>query len=308
MPHVLCLCWSSPRRRFCRSAPGFFLGGGRTASARSCHCLALRPRRSSSPSRRLQRCTPLATSRGPPCSSLAGVPQPAPRGPVAPWLPPPRLQPRGVATASWEPEACPHCGRHWITLTSRTPLDPSTEISVAASPFIDTCPGDGLPRLVLSFDGGARATASGDARVAGAGAVLWSLSPRDLSLTLRAEAWVALPGEAWAPIAEAWGLHLALQLLLRAGEACLPCQVVGDNLAVMRFAAAQGSLRNPAHEGILSPSLAQLALRGIEPSWLAVRRRFNKAADSRATAAVQWAAVLAAEGTLTPVARSVWYW
>ena len=179
---------------------------------------------------------------------------------------------------------------------------------MAASPYIEAGPGDGLPRLILSFDGGARAIAPGGARVAGAGAVLWSLSPRDLSLTLRAEAWAALPGEAWAPIAEAWGLHLALQLLLRAGEPCLSCQVVGDNLAVLRFAAAQGSLRNPAHEGILSPTLSQLALRGIDPTWLAVRRRFNKAADLRATAAVHWAAGLAAAGTLDPVARSVWHW
>ena len=144
--------------------------------------------------------------------------------------------------------------------------------------------------------------------MAGAGAVLWALSPRDCTLTLRAEAWAALPGEAWAPIAEAWGLHLALHLLLQVGHACLPCQIVGGNLAVLRFGAAQGSLRNPAHEGVLAPTLSQLALQGVEPDWLAVRRRFNKAADNRATAAVAWAATLAAAGTLTPVVRAVWHW
>ena len=145
-------------------------------------------------------------------------------------------------------------------------------------------------------------------RVAGAGALLWSLSPRDLSLTLRAEAWVALPGEQWAPIAEAWGLYLALQLLLHVRQPCLACQIVGDNLSVLRFAAAQGSLRNPAHEGLLAPALSQLALHGIAPEWLAVRRRFNKAADARATAAVHWAAGLAATGATKPLARSVWHW
>ena len=103
-------------------------------------------------------------------------------------------------------------------------------------------------------------------------------------------------------------MHLALQLLLRVGSAHLPCQVVGDNLSVIRFAAAQGSLRDPAHEGLLAPSLAQLALRGIAPSWVAVRRRFNSAADARATAAVQWAASLAAAGFRTPLVRSTWHW
>ena len=174
--------------------------------------------------------------------------------------------------------------------------------------MIDTCLGDGLPRFLLAFDGGARSLPSGHGRVAGAGALLWSLSPHDLTLSLRAEAWAALPGEDWSPVAEAWGLHLALQLLMKVGSAHHPCQVIGDNLSVVRFAAAQGSLRNPTHEGLLSPSLAQLALRGIEPVWLAVRRRFNSAADARATAAVHWAASLAAAGIRTPLVRATWHW
>ena len=221
----------------------------------------------------------------------------------------PRLQPTCVASVTWQTGRCGCCGAHHATLVAGEDLPAGAELSVAHSgPLAGAPSADGLPRVLVTFDGGARDVASRPGRVAGAAALLWSLSPDDLCLSLRAEAWAALPGEAWSPVAEAWGLHLGLQLLLQVATPGASVQVVGDNLSVVRFGAAQGSLRDPSHEGLLAPSLAQLALRGISPMWTAVRRRFNAAADARATEAVQWVATLAAADTSSPVVRPAWRW
>ena len=57
-------------------------------------------------------------------------------------------------------------------------------------------------------------------------------------LVVRGEASVALPNERWAPVAEAWGIRLALLLIQRAPPGCRSVHVAGDNVAVVRFAAA----------------------------------------------------------------------
>ena len=154
---------------------------------------------------------------------------------------------------------------------------------------------DAATEFVVSFDGGARRDAELDARVAGAGAILWRTSPLGVAQEV-GRAQVALPSEAWSPIAEAWGLRLALHLACRHVEAGHSLRVVGDNVAVVRFGAAQGRLRNPDHEALISPVLCEALVRGVRLSWAAVRRRYNRAADAVATEGVRWAARLARVG------------
>eukprot|EP00974_Lingulodinium_polyedra_P054646 5257027-Lingulodinium_polyedra.AAC.1 len=57
----------------------------------------------------------------------------------------------------------------------------------------------------------------------------------------------------------------------------------GDNLGVVRFCAGTGRLTEPELHGILDRELGRLAATGRPTSWIAVRRRYNKAADEAAT-------------------------
>ena len=155
---------------------------------------------------------------------------------------------------------------------------------------------------IVAFDGGARRDADIDARVAGAGAIIWTLGANGEVQEI-ARACAALPGESWSPIAEAWGLRLALLLAVRHVRPGRRLRVVGDNVAVIRFGAAQGRLRNPDHESLISPVLCDALLRSIHLSWTAVRRRYNRAADAVATEGVRWAARLATTGEIAPRVR-----
>ena len=76
--------------------------------------------------------------------------------------------------------------------------------------------------------------------------------------------------------------------------------VAGDNLAVVRYGAAQGRLHRPEMQGILESVLAKLPAAGWSISWLAMRRCFNGAADKLATAALDVASVLAQAGKMVP--------
>ena len=69
---------------------------------------------------------------------------------------------------------------------------------------------------------------------------------------VRGEATVALPSERWSPIAEAWGTSLALCFIEEAPADCKSVHVAGDNLAVVRFAAAQRTLHDPSHKGVIA--------------------------------------------------------
>ena len=79
-----------------------------------------------------------------------------------------------------------------------------------------------------------------------------------------------------------------------------------DNLAVIRYCAAQGRLRRPAMQAVVEPGLAALERGGWHVAWQAVRRRLNMAADSAAAEAVQWAGSLRAEGVTAPRVRVRW--
>ena len=125
--------------------------------------------------------------------------------------------------------------------------------------------------------------------------------------TILAHTEVALPGEEHAQVAEAWGCHAALHLLLHLRPVHRQARVSGDNLAVVRYGAGMARLRRPAMQGLLGPSISQLECAGWTLDWRAVRRRLNTAADAIATAGVTTAARLAQQGSWAPATRTVWH-
>ena len=123
-------------------------------------------------------------------------------------------------------------------------------------------------------------------RVAGAAAVLWGSVGANGDRIVLATARVLLPAEAHAQVAEAWVGRLPFALLRSHRALAGATLVIGDNLAVVRFGASEGTLCKLALCAVLGPEIARCAQQGITPDWLAVRRRHNGAADSVATLAV----------------------
>ena len=183
-----------------------------------------------------------------------------------------------------------------------------TEVTVPESgPFLGGAHGD--PPFTVSFDGGARIVDGQP--VAGACAVLWTCTVRsgasdDSGWSRCAVATAALPLERSPGVAEAWGLRLALTLLGRVGDGERRARVVGDNLAVIRYGAAQGRLHNPSMEALVAPLLGRLALGGWALDFAAVRRRFNSVADGGATEALMAARRRLDDGRVAPYVECRW--
>ena len=92
---------------------------------------------------------------------------------------------------------------------------------------------------------------------------------------------------------------MALELLDLGGDRARgPATIVGDNLPVVRYCADAGRLRRSHLHTILDGPLAARACSGCSTEWLAVRRRFNTAADAAATEACERAAQAAEAGRL----------
>ena len=214
------------------------------------------------------------------------------------WWPMPL--PHGTPNATWEVGACDQCRAVRLRLVACIPLAPGSPVWAEGAPHLVSGGPDGVG-VEVTFDGGARSVSG--TQVAGAGVVLWARQPAGLyapALLLRIE----LPGESTAPVAEAWGLRGACRVLAAHGSRFLPvglpgrfARVVGDNLAVVRFAACSGRLHDWHLQGLLEEPLASLAALGWAVEWLAARRRFNQAADAEATAAVMEAGRRAAIGS-----------
>jgi len=139
-------------------------------------------------------------------------------------------------------------------------LAPGTEVTtLPCALFTDHTPEE--DHYLLTFDGGAREVDQEE--VSSAAAILWG--PRDGAgdrQRLRVAS-VQLPGTRNSQVAEAWGLRLACLLLLMEGGRTAGVRgatIAGDNLAVIRYGAAQGRLHRPGMQGLLEQVLARLAL------------------------------------------------
>jgi hypothetical protein len=112
-------------------------------------------------------------------------------------------------------------------------------------------------------------------------------------------AFLALPHGDNAQLAEAMGGRLAINLLRASAADRRQASIAGDNLPVIRYCAGTSRLHNPDLHEHLDQGLADLAVEGWDVTWVAVRRRLNRAADACATAALHWAAHLATETDLS---------
>ena len=215
------------------------------------------------------------------------------------WWPQPRAD-EASANASWEVSHCPECRKYAARLYAVRDIPAGEEIIARPCRTFLASPVRFL-RFLITFDGGAREIRG--RRVAGAGAILWG--PPDLNgdrPRLRVAS-IALPGEQFAQVAEAWGLRLGCLLLLGEGAGLdgeRTALMSGDNLPVIRYGAGQGRLHRPEMQGILESVLHQLPACGWRLEWVAVRRCFNAAADELATAALLFAADIAEGGSLLP--------
>eukprot|EP00974_Lingulodinium_polyedra_P110952 10730781-Lingulodinium_polyedra.AAC.1 len=91
-----------------------------------------------------------------------------------------------------------------------------------------------------------------------------------------------------------------LQHPLADGAASL---MVGDNLGVARYCAGTGRILEPELHGILDPHLGRLAANGQMNRWIAVRRRYNQAADEAASEGCKMAAEAARSGGVRRLER-----
>ena len=164
-------------------------------------------------------------------------------------------------------------------LVSRTSLAPGDEVTAAG--HVVGCGGAYQYAADVTFHGGVCMVRG--LRVGGAGATLWRPCGRTGTMRQVAAAAMALHGVADSQVAEAWGAHLAMALVLQLGDGVRRVRIFGDNLGVVRFCAAQGRLHRACAQAVLEPRLTQLALAGWQVSWRAVRRRLNMAADAEAT-------------------------
>ena len=218
------------------------------------------------------------------------------------WFPPPHIDP-DRANARWTVIRCTECGQHVARIVAVRDVPPEEEVCVDEQPHVLSSSDDSC-EFVGTFDGGARPHAG--TKVAGAGAWLWRRNDHGV-LVPYASVVVALPGETNAPRAEAHGCRALLLTLESSGARRRRASLAGDNLAVVRHAAAQGRLASQHVQGVIESVLQRVALAGWVLDWAAVRRRFNHAADEQATQGVQWARQLFDAGLRAPRSRVTWY-
>ena len=159
---------------------------------------------------------------------------------------------------------------------------------------------------IVSFDGGARHKSQDAAlpedgpRAVGAGAAIWGKADNNGVRPCLAQLTASVPSLSSSMAAEAVGLRAGLALAAYTLEGIGSVGVVGDNLPVIRLAAANGRVRTPGIWEILEEPLVHIATRQWQCHWHAVRRCYNKAADTLATIGTLKAVDQAAAGDWQP--------
>ena len=206
----------------------------------------------------------------------------------------------------WQSFRC-DCGTHWLVAQALRRIDAGALLAGPRPPNTAALPAPG--GMLLSFDGGAR-RGIGDAQleagedpVAGAGALLWSEPDIDGRRRLLARACVAAPAFRNSMLAEAVGLATGISLIRCFMGFPRPVTVLGDNLPLLRLAAATGRLRPDGMWAVVEAALMYVAAHGWSVDWVAVRRHRNCAADAAATHGVRDAL---RAGVSSPIVARVW--
>lgn len=219
------------------------------------------------------------------------------------WWPRPRVGDDHNAT--WELRRCRDCQTHAIILTAVKQIKKGSEIIVDRCCHVYHSERFTSPNFEVTFDGGAREIDG--QKVAGAGAALWSPTDHNGDRQRQQRTAMALPGEKHSPVAEAWGLRVAIDLLcnMRVPRSMRTARIAGDNLAVVRFGASLGKLARAYMHDIIDEALGRLIQQGWDIEWVPIRRRFNKEADAIATFAVRKARQLLHCNVLEPTSVAV---
>ena len=106
-------------------------------------------------------------------------------------------------------------------------------------------------------------------------------------------------------LAESAGLRLGLALAQRVLGHPVALEVLGDNLPVLRLAAANGRLRNDTCWQIFHEALMHTAAMRWAVKWIAVRRSQNKFADLLATRGTVTSVRICASGSSD---AHLWLW
>ena len=145
------------------------------------------------------------------------------------------------------------------------------------------------PEMLVSFDGGARHASTHNRlptdgpKGVGAGAALWGPVDATGRRQCLAQATISRPELTNSMTAETAGLRLGLALAACFGGTLGSLGVLGDNLPVIRQAAANGRVRTPGVWALLEEPILFIAMQSVRCKWYAVRRRYNMTADALAT-------------------------
>ena len=144
------------------------------------------------------------------------------------------------------------------------------------------------PPYMLSFAGGARHRSPNSVlppdgpRAVGAGAALWGIPDERGVRPCVAQLTLSAPNLSCSMMAEAVGLRAAIALATHVLRRPAHIGIVGDNLPVLRLAAANGRVRTPGIWETLEAPLLHVSFNGWKYLWTVVRRAYNTTADALA--------------------------
>ena len=206
---------------------------------------------------------------------------------------------------------CHECRAWLLSIQASRSIRVGDALCGQPPPHVLALPTKPEPSFEVSFDGGARhrsqnsALSSDGPRAVGAGAALWGPIGENGRRPCIGQAVLSVPALGCSMKAEAIGLRAALAL----AAAALPPQdainIIGDNLPILRMAAANGKVRTPGVWELLEAPLMHALLERWTCTWVAVRRHLNKLADQLATCGTCDAVDRAVMGSWTP-SLTVW--
>ena len=193
------------------------------------------------------------------------------------------------SNAVWRSGLCPQCHRCFLSATASRVISVGELIIGPEPPGVIVPRCESNPEMLVSFDGGARHASihnrlpTDGPKGAGAGAALWGPVDATGRRQCLAQATISRPELTNSMTAEAAGLRLGLALAACFGGTLGSLGVLGDNLPVIRQAAANGRVRTPGVWALLEEPILFIAMQSVRCKWYAVRRRYNMTADALAT-------------------------
>ena len=213
--------------------------------------------------------------------------------------------------ADWQCVRCQGCGSWLLALKACRFIKSGDVLCSRPPPHLLSMPLEPEADFQVSFDGGARHSSPRSSldpegpRAVGAGAALWGPIQEDGRRRCIAQATLSVPAIGCSMKAEALGLRAALALAALILQHPDSITVIGDNLPILRMAAANGKVRTPGVWEVLEAPLMHTLLQNWACRWVAVRRHLNKLADKLATRGTFDAVDRAVQGVWEPV-LTVW--